>query len=129
MAMIGIMYAQGCGVPRDLATAAVWIQKAADAGDKDAQEWLKTHVEELNAVELRDPNSDIRLPPTLGPLCRGSVTDFETRAAGGGTGIGYNSTAVTATVYLYTLGLNSMPDGIESAPVKEAFEGAVKDIE
>jgi TPR repeat protein len=37
---IGILYANGQGVPRNLSQARAWMQKAAAAGDEDARDWL-----------------------------------------------------------------------------------------
>ena len=33
MRVLGVLYADGLGVPRDYALAAAWYRKAADAGD------------------------------------------------------------------------------------------------
>ena len=129
MRMAGMAYVEGWGVPQDLSEGALWLQRAAAAGDAEAQEWLETNAETLAAAVLRDPNSDIKLPPSLGPASRGKITDFEAEQPGGGTSIGYSSAAVRATVYLFTLGAESIPDGIESAVVQHAFAGALKDIE
>jgi hypothetical protein len=40
---IGLMYERGEGVPADLNQAKSWMKKAADAGNTDAQAWLKQH--------------------------------------------------------------------------------------
>jgi TPR repeat protein len=129
MARLGLSYAQGRGVPQDLAEGALWLQRAAAAGDAEAKEWLKTNEETLAATALRDPNSDIKLPPSLGPASRGKITDYEAEQPGAGTSIGYSSAAVRATVYFFTLGAESIPDGIESVPVLQAFDLSLKDIE
>jgi hypothetical protein len=129
MKVVGVWYAEGHGVPQDLAEAAMWIQKAAKAGDKDAQEWLKRNAEELAAAVLRDPNSDFRLPPTLGPASRGTIADCEADRPGLGTSINYASRAVSATIYLFTRGFETVPDGIDSAPVTAAFDEALAEIE
>ena len=39
---LGALYWHGKGVPRDLHLSNVWMQKAADSGDPDAQKWLKS---------------------------------------------------------------------------------------
>ena len=95
----------------------------------ETEEWLKTNEETLAATALRDPNSDIKLPPSLGPASRGKITDYEAEQPGAGTSIGYSSAAVRATVYFFTLGAESIPDGIESVPVLQAFDLSLKDIE
>ena len=40
---IGLLYANGWGVPSDIDQAARWMQKSAGAGNSDAEDWLKTH--------------------------------------------------------------------------------------
>jgi TPR repeat protein len=37
---IGMLYANGRGVPKDIAQARAWMQQAAAAGDEDAKKWL-----------------------------------------------------------------------------------------
>jgi TPR repeat protein len=41
---IGLLYANGWGVPSDIGEAAQWMQKSASAGNPDARDWLKTHA-------------------------------------------------------------------------------------
>jgi TPR repeat protein len=129
MKMAGLAYAEGSGMPQDLAEGVVWMQRAAAAGSKDAQEWLKTNAETLASAELRDPNSDIRFPPALGPASRGTITDYEGDRPGLGTSVGYSSACVKGTMYLYTGGAESIPDGIDSAPVTAALDEALAGIE
>jgi hypothetical protein len=40
---IGHFYAEGLGVPRDLAVARNWMNRAAAGGNPDARAWLTTH--------------------------------------------------------------------------------------
>lgn len=129
MVFVAKAYMLGAGVPQDPAEAVYWMQKAADASAEDAREWLDDNAEGIAATELHDPNSDIRLPTALGPLGWGKITNFEADQPGLGSSIGYSSAAVKGTVYLYTMGFETIPDGIDSVPVRSAFAGAMRGIE
>jgi TPR repeat protein len=128
MGVLGRVYAEGVGVPRDLGKAAMWAYKGAQAGDDQAQEWLDAHAAELAAADLCDPNSDMRFPPTLGPSPRGRLTDYEVHGPGLGTSVSYSTARITATLYVYTRGFDGIADGIESAAVLSAFDGALAEI-
>jgi hypothetical protein len=40
---IGLLYANGWGVPSDIGEAAQWMQKSAEAGNAEAKDWLRGH--------------------------------------------------------------------------------------
>jgi len=40
---LGLLYANGWGVPSNIGEAAQWMQRSASAGNPDARDWLKTH--------------------------------------------------------------------------------------
>jgi len=128
MRAIGSAYADGTGVAQDLAEGALWLQRAAEAGDNEARAWLTANAGALAATAARDPNSELRIPPAMGPLRRGAITDFESRTPGYGTSVGYGSESLQATLYLFTSGHDSVPDGIDNAPVKAAIEEALGDV-
>lgn len=45
-----------------------------------------------------------------------------------GQSIGYNAPGIAATVYLYTMGLTSVPDDVDAPALREHFEQACRDI-
>ena len=51
---LGVMYDRGVGVPRDPATAAEWLQKAAESGSRDAAYQLGAMYETGRGVEKDD---------------------------------------------------------------------------
>jgi len=44
-----MMYYEGHGIPRDLATAAEWFRRAASQGDQEAAGYLKLIEKKLSA--------------------------------------------------------------------------------
>jgi TPR repeat protein len=59
---LGVMYANGDGVPQDFAEAAKWFRKAADQGDTEAQSNLKllTRPPATDAASLMVRSAAIR---------------------------------------------------------------------
>ena len=43
---LGVMYANGEGVPQDYAEAVKWYPKAAEQGDEYAKEWLEKNAKD-----------------------------------------------------------------------------------
>ena len=56
------------------------------------------------------------------------VTDYEASYPGFGVGVSYRSPTIKADVYLYTGGLPSIPDGVESTLVTQHFQQICGDI-
>ena len=133
-AQLGLAYQAGEGVQASDAEAVKWYRKAAEAGDVIGMGMLGAVYADGCGVEKNDAEAarwfrkaaDAGYPDSLYRL---GAMHFEVKARGGGTAIGYNSPAVRATVYLYTSGFESIPDGIGSKPVTEALDQALKDIE
>lgn len=57
------------------------------------------------------------------------VTDYETENPGLGISVAYNSPGITVTVYLYTMGMDAIPDNLQSPILQDHFKQAATDIE
>ena len=55
-AIVGVLFENGWGVPRDLRAAALWVAKAATRGN----ELAKTHLLELAAAGVPDAAAAVR---------------------------------------------------------------------
>lgn len=75
-----------------------------------------------------DPNSGILIPEVLGEFSLEGTQNYEADSAGLGYGLGYGTEGIKATVYIYNLGENAIPDGIENKIVEAAFHAAIDDI-
>ena len=69
----------------------------------------------------------IKLPAILTGLERGDLTDYEASTPGLGYSVAYRGGPVVATLYIYDLGLDEIPEGPKSKVVEEAYLGAVGD--
>jgi len=77
----------------------------------------------------KDPNSKIEIPDVLGGFKKTKVIDNEPKDPGLGTTVHYHCPGIKATVYIYNMGINTIPDGIESNVVRKAFETAKANIQ
>jgi hypothetical protein len=74
-----------------------------------------------------EPATGVTFPPTLGKWKRGQDRDY---GPGWGVSIAYYSPGgVTATIYIYNLGLTEIPTGIASQVVKDAFAETKREID
>ena len=55
MRALGFAYHFGRGLPEDKTLASAWLERAADAGDQEAAEFLERHQEAQDAVTIADP--------------------------------------------------------------------------
>lgn len=67
-------------------------------------------------------------PERLAGMDRGKVTDFETEQPGLGVSIGYNAPGITVTIYLYNMGMESVPDSLQSPVFRSHFKQVVDDV-
>ena len=75
----------------------------------------------------RHPATGLVFPETLVEMPMVSLTDHD-KNPGLGVSIGYNAPGITATVYLYTLGLRSISGDLASPILKEHFNQVIQDI-
>ena len=71
----------------------------------------------------------IVFPGRLATLEReAGVTDFEAQTPGLGVSIGYNGPGITVTIYVYTMGMKTIPADLHSSELKDHFKQAASDI-
>jgi hypothetical protein len=98
--------------------------------------WICFLITLLSMPAVREAWAEAYLHPATGMVFqdrvagmdRGVVTDFEREHPGLGVGIGYNAPGITATIYLYNLGMESVPDSLDSPVLTALFEQAVEDV-
>ena len=83
---------------------------------------------EAQTNSYRHPATGLVFPETLVEMPMVSLTDHEKNNPGLGVSIGYNAPGITATVYLYTLGLRSISGDLASPILKEHFNQVIQDI-
>lgn len=71
----------------------------------------------------------IVFPDRLATLEKGTrVTDYEAENPGFGVSIRYNSPGITVTIYLYTMGMKTIPSDPQSSILKNHFKQAESEI-
>ena len=56
------------------------------------------------------------------------ITDYETEKPGLGFSVGYNGPGLKVTVYVYTMGIKTIPEDLDSSILKDHFKKAANDI-
>lgn len=85
-------------------------------------------LHEAAAEPFRHSETGLVFPDQLAGMDRGMVTDFEAEQPGLGVSVGYNAPGITLTIYLYNMGMESVPDNIESAIFISHFKQVVDDV-
>lgn len=81
------------------------------------------------AEPAQNPESMISLPDTIAGFQRISFKDYRKEKPGLGVSYGYRAASgLTATVYIYNLGLTEIPSGIESQALKKLHVQTVSEI-
>ena len=70
----------------------------------------------------------IVFPEQLATLEKGRVTDYEKTHPGLGVAVGYNGPGITVTIYVYTMGMTSVPDDLQAATIRNHFKQVTGDI-
>ena len=78
-----------------------------------------------NTVRLAP--SQLKLPQNIGPLRFNGQNRFSDRRLG--RSYSYNASGISLSIYVYDYGIENIPDGSESVPLCEQFEGARNEIE
>lgn len=78
-----------------------------------------------NTVRLAP--SQLKLPQNIGPLRFSGQNRFSDRRLG--RSYAFNASGISLSVYVYDYGIADIPDGSESVPLCEQYEGAKNEIE
>lgn len=89
---------------------------------------LVIFVSQVGYAEI-DKHSGMTIPSMLGGLTKSRLIDNESEHPGLGISVYYGAPRIKATVYIYTLGNQHIPDGIQSQAILDAFEAAKAEIE
>jgi hypothetical protein len=89
---------------------------------------LVSNTCETLAVAYQHPATGMVFTDQLAGMTKVQVTDFEKKQPGLGTSIGYNGVGVTATIYIYTAGLKSVPATLDAPLVRSHFNQVVGDV-
>jgi hypothetical protein len=82
------------------------------------------------AEPFRHESTGIVFPDHIATLEKAArVRNYEAESPGLGISVGYDGPGITATVYIYTLGMEAIPDDLESAIMKDHFQQVAADIE
>ena len=82
----------------------------------------------LFAETYRHPETGICLPDRLAGLLKLSFNNYEEKRAGLGVSVGYGAPDVTATIYLYNMGMKSIPEGIDASDFRTHFDQVVAEV-
>jgi hypothetical protein len=74
------------------------------------------------------PGTGMVFPDHLAGIDKGRITDHEKEHPGLGISIGYNGPRITATIYLYTMGMASVPENIDSPAFVAHFGQTAEDV-
>jgi hypothetical protein len=80
------------------------------------------------AETFRDGATGLLFTDRLAGLSMVGVTDYEKERPGLGVGVGYNGPGITLTIYLYTLGMKSIPESPDSEVFRKHFDQCMGDI-
>ncbi len=75
-----------------------------------------------------NPGTGMSFPDELPGMTKTSVIDHEKKHPGFGTSVGYNGPRIAATIYVYTMGMTSVPDSIESPDFVSHFRQTAEEI-
>lgn len=89
---------------------------------------LLTAASSAFAEPYQHPATSLVFPDRLAGLDKVRVTDYEKDYPGLGLSVGYNAPGRTLTIYLYNMGMNSVPDDVTSPVLRQQFEQAANDI-
>jgi hypothetical protein len=78
-----------------------------------------------NTVRLAP--SQLKLPQNIGPLRFTGQNRFSDRRLG--RSFAFNASGISLSIYVYDYGISDIPDGSDSVPLCEQFEGAKGEIE
>jgi hypothetical protein len=73
-------------------------------------------------------DKNFKLPASLAGFSKGEVTDFESKKPGLGQSVNYVRSGWRADIYIYDMGLKSIPSGPKNAVVVKQLEQAKQDI-
>lgn len=83
---------------------------------------------DAQTTQYRHPATGLIFPDSVEGIIRGNVKDFEGTNPGLGVSVPYDRPGITATVYIYNLGLRSIPNDLSSPILKNHFAQVMQDI-
>jgi hypothetical protein len=83
---------------------------------------------DAQTTQYRHPATGLILPDSVAGIVKGKVTDYEEKMPGLGISVAYDGPGITATVFIYDFGLESVPDNPPSATFKDHFALVKQDI-
>jgi hypothetical protein len=86
-----------------------------------------TRAAALGDNTVRLTPSQLKLPQNIGPLRYNGENRYSDRRLG--RSYGYNASGISLSIYVYDYGLARIPDGPDSVPLCEQYEGAKGEIE
>lgn len=83
-----------------------------------------------NAAPYEHAATGIIFPDRLGTLPKHSqISDYEATTPGLGISVAYNGPGITVTIYLYTLGLDTVPADLDSPLLNKHFKDSARDVQ
>lgn len=83
---------------------------------------------DLPQEPYRHKATGLVFPVQLAALAKGDVTDYESKHPGLGISVGYDRPGITATIYLYTLNLKSVPADLAAPVMQQHFKLAAGEV-
>jgi hypothetical protein len=80
------------------------------------------------AAPYQHAATGVTFPERLGTLEKGQVTDFEKDHPGLGVSVGYHGPGITVTLYIYTMGLEAVPEDLKSSTIRNHFNQVCADV-
>jgi hypothetical protein len=74
------------------------------------------------------PETGIIFPDQLAGMDKGKITNYEKEHPGLGVSIGYYAPGITFTIYLYDMGMKTVPSDLESPVFRKHFEQVAGDV-
>lgn len=86
-------------------------------------------IQDTLAESYRHAATGITFPDRMATLAKEKqVTNYESKTPGLGISVGYNGSGITVTVYVYTMGMKTIPANLNSSILKDHFQQATGDI-
>ncbi|NLB65172.1 MAG: hypothetical protein GX803_01710 [Lentisphaerae bacterium] len=86
-------------------------------------------IQSVHAEPYQHPDTGIEFPDRLGGLRKGpGAADYEAQNPGLGVSVRYEGPWEKADVYLYTLGLSTVPSNLQDPVLKDHFQETIREV-
>ncbi|MBC2736563.1 MAG: hypothetical protein HF981_19540 [Desulfobacteraceae bacterium] len=85
-------------------------------------------VQNTFADRYRHSPTGMTFPDHMAKLEKEQITNYEEKHPGFGVSIGYNGPGITVTVFVYTMGMDTIPTDLNSSVIKNHFKQVKNDI-